>query len=183
MALVMAMAMVLAMAMAPPGGRMATTGMSAGPVTIGSRRPLSTERQLRPQPLPLPRCPTASGSCSNGWKKNLPGHELALEARINGFPVDILIDDRVCVEVDGPDHFVDQSVEVPELPGRVSVKARRTKDLFIDHMLCQYGYLVFRIVDEQDPAQFDALIRQVGAVLTLTGAGSDVCQVPAAGEL
>ena len=76
-------------------------------------------------------------------QRALPGHKLAMEVVIRDFAVDIVIDDRVCVEVDGPDHFV----AVPAMDGKGTgdgfVRKRRTKDHFIDHMLRQFGYQVF----------------------------------------
>ena len=112
-------------------------------------------------------CPEVSAL--QGWvfqklRQALPGHELEMETRVNDFPVDILIDRQVCVEVDGPSHFIRMPVPAGGQPGDAMLQ-RRTKDLFIDHMLRGYGFAVFRIVDSQDPDSLGKSIRQIRAVL------------------
>ena len=109
-------------------------------------------------------------------RQDLAGHDVCQEILVNQFPVDILIDGRVCVEVDGPEHFIDVPVPVPEAgqAGTVFTRERRTKDLFIDHMLRQYGYRVFRIANAQYSARLDELVQQVAAALASPGAGSRV---------
>ena len=108
--------------------------------------------------------------------QQLPGRAVWQEARVNDFPVDILIDGRVCIEVDGPDHFVDWLVASPGTPGRVLVRRRRTRDLFIDHMLRQYGFQVVRIADVQDPAGLNERVRQV--VMALDASAPASCSEP-----
>ena len=102
-------------------------------------------------------------------RQELPGHDICQQARINHCPVDILIDGRVCLLVEGPDHCVEQWTQTREQATGTLVRQRRTRDLFIDHMLRQYGYLVFRIDPDlaRDPAGPDALVRQVRAALAL----------------
>ena len=98
-------------------------------------------------------------------QQELPDHDLQQEARISQFPVDILIDGRVCVEVDGPAHFAWLPVTIEGAAETVFVRERRTKDLFIDHMLRQSGYRIFRMADLRDPVRCDLLIRQIRAAL------------------
>ena len=112
-------------------------------------------------------CPEVSalqGGIFHRLREALPGHELEMETRINDFPVDILIDRQVCVEVDGPSHFIHMAAPAGRQPGDARLQ-RRTKDLFIDHMLRGYGFAVFRIVDGQDPDSLGKSIRQIRAVL------------------
>ena len=143
--------------------------MAAGLVITGSRLPRA-QGQLSPGLL-LSAQPFLIGKagCSSDSGTRCQGMICAREVRINHFPVDILIDERLCVEVDGPDHFfevpVDRPVDRPGEPRAVFVQQRRTKDLFIDHMLRRYGYRVVRIADAEDPASLDKLVGQVRSAL------------------
>ena len=138
-----------------------TAGISAGPADYW--RPSATARNK----VAVVRA-DSSGPASyvqrqifERLSQQLPGRAVWQETRVNDFPVDILIDGRVCIEVDGPDHFVDWLVASPDQKGQTLVRQRRTKDLFIDHMLRQYGFQVVRIADVQDPAGLDERIRQL----------------------
>ena len=92
-------------------------------------------------------------------KKALPGHHLQMEVPIRDFSVDIMIDGRICVEVDGYDHFVDMRAE-GGAAGQFAQK-RRTKDQFIDHMLARYGYQVCRISDAHKPERLAGFVSQI----------------------
>ena len=95
----------------------------------------------------------------NQLKNALPDHDLQMEVPINDFPVDIMIDGRMCVEVDGPGHFVDVRPE-GGAAGEF-VRERRTKDQFIDHMLARYGYQVCRISDAHKPERLAGFVSQI----------------------
>ena len=75
--------------------------------------------------------------------KALPNQPIKMEVQIKQFPVDILVGQRLCIEVDGPSHFYqDDSIEEAnkKTPGM-----RRTVDYFIDHILHKLGFKVMRI--------------------------------------
>ena len=121
---------------------------------------------------PAARQPAVSywqGQVFERLRKELPDHDVRQEVPVNRFPVDILIDGRICVEVDGPEHFVGMLLATgtgtDTGTGWLFTQQRRTKDRFIDHMLRRYGYEVFRIAAAQDPARCDALVAQVRAAL------------------
>ena len=98
-------------------------------------------------------------------QQQMPGHRLELEVQIDHFPVDILIDGCVCVEVDGPDHFFQTAVAAGGEEAGEWVRTDRTKDRFIDHMLRQYGYRIFRVAYDMDPASFRAMVEQIRAAV------------------
>ena len=112
-------------------------------------------------------------------RDDLAGHDLQEEVRINDFPVDMVIDGCVCVEVDRPWHCV----EVPVFCGpdaRDFIDERRTRERFVDHMLRHYGFQVFRVGAVQDDlAVFDHLVEQIRAQVTTpaqpaaVGSGAD----------
>ena len=106
-------------------------------------------------------------------KQAMPAHDLQMEVRINEFPVDVLIDGHLCLEVDGPYHFVQVLAEGSHLADGRAILAfeRRTRDRFIDHMLHHYGYRVFRLADAQDPARVQACIDQIRAALASSWLG------------
>ena len=122
----------------------------------------------RGQPTPAepaavtPATPYWQGQVFERFRKELPGHDVRQEVRVNHFPVDIMIDGRVCIEVDGPGHFVELLAHSGGRSG-VVVRQRRTKDLFIDHMLGQYGYRVVRIevARIRDPVMLEEQVRQL----------------------
>ena len=109
--------------------------------------------------------------------KELAGHDLQMEVGINAFPVDMVIDGQVCVEVDGPDHFVRVPAAAGPQGAPVLVAARRTKDQFVDHMLRRSGYQVLRITDAQERAALQALVSNIRALLD-----APVKPEPAAGQ-
>ena len=123
----------------------------------------------RPVPVALvegtPAIPYRQAQVFERFRQEMPGHDVRQEARVNQFPVDIMIDGCICVEVDGPAHFAEMLVDRRGQTGRTLVRQRRTKDFFIDHMLRQYGYRVFRIDMAQSADRVDALIRQVQRAL------------------
>ena len=112
-----------------------------------------------------PEIPYWQGRLFGRLRAQLPGHRLQLEARINQFPVDILIDGRICVEVDGLWHFAEVPVTREGQPGPAFVRQRLTKDLLIDDILRHYGYQVFRIADVENPASLAALLGQIRSAL------------------
>ena len=107
-------------------------------------------------------------------RADLPGRVIEMEAPVNHFPVDILIDDHLCVEVDGPWHFVEAPAATGDKDAGDYTRQGRTKDLFIDHMLHRYGYRLLRLTDVKTKAGLDACVRQVRAALGAQG------QAPAA---
>lgn len=109
--------------------------------------------------------------------KAFPGHDLQPQARINDCPVDLLIDGRVCVEVDGALHAVETAAGIGPSADTGLVRAARSQDLFIDHMLHRYGYLVCRIADSRDPARLDAQVGQIRTALA-----SPVLEAQVAGQ-
>ena len=75
--------------------------------------------------------------------KALPNQPIKMEVQIKQFPVDILVGQRLCIEVDGPGHFYrDDSIEEAN---KKSLGMRRTVDYFIDHILHKLGFKVMRI--------------------------------------
>ncbi len=102
----------------------------------------------------------------NKLRRKLPDSELAMKVPVNGFFVDIMIDGSICVEVDGPRHFVSVPQNIDEKISALSAdihyhKACRTKELFIDHMLKRYGYQVFRIAVSKEQGNEAAFIDKV----------------------
>ena len=110
-------------------------------------QPSSTARCVEPSSPDWVRAAVSSSHrhVFDQLKAALPGHQLELEVRVNQFPVDIMIDGRVCVEVDGPEHFVLALAAGDGQAGSRFTRARRTRDLFVDHMLRRYGYQIVRI--------------------------------------
>ena len=98
-------------------------------------------------------------------REHLPGLDIRMESRINGFPVDILIEQRVCVEVDGPRHFVPRLAGSGQPGPDAGAGLRRTKDEFIDHMLRQYGYQVLRVAAMAGPEALRAFALRVRALV------------------
>ena len=94
-------------------------------------------------------------------KAALVGHGIQMEMTVQHFPVDILVDGRVCIEVDGPWHFV--QVPAGLFGGQAGdvVRKRRTRDLLVDQMLRHYGYPVLRVTSHQDLAQLPERVRQL----------------------
>lgn len=110
-----------------------------------------------------PDTPRLQKKVFNQLQKALPGHSLQMEVPVRDFPVDIMIDGRICVEVDGSDHFVEVRAE-GGAAGQF-VRERRTKDLFIDDMLRRYGYQVFRISDAENANQLTMFVNKVRSAL------------------
>ncbi len=78
-------------------------------------------------------------------KNALPNQNIVMEVNIEGFPVDILVGKTLCIEVDGPHHYIqDDTMENDELLAKESGK-RRARDRLIDHMLKGLGFEVLRI--------------------------------------
>ncbi len=79
-------------------------------------------------------------------KNALPNQNIVMEVNIEGFPVDILVGKTLCIEVDGPHHYIqDDTMENDELlPAKESGK-RRARDPLIDHILKGLGFEVLRI--------------------------------------
>ncbi len=75
--------------------------------------------------------------------KALPDQPIKMEVQIKQFPVDILVGQRLCIEVDGTHHFYQD--ESGEEANRKSPGMRRTIDYFIDHILHKLGFRVKRI--------------------------------------
>ncbi|WP_236631578.1 hypothetical protein [Endozoicomonas numazuensis] len=81
-------------------------------------------------------------------KRNLPAHcQIEQEAEIDGFPVDILLpDEKICVEVDGHQHFIWPDPDSARDPAQSSIKPTvRGNYRFVNAMLEFMGYTVFRI--------------------------------------
>ena len=110
-------------------------------------------------------------------QRTLLGRTLEMEVPVNGFPVDIMIDGHICIEVDGPQHYVTVSQEAfshfvantqcdsqqaKALPGLPLMK-----DRFVDFMLERYGYRVFRMpyTKENDEAYLKDIFDQISAAL------------------
>ena len=161
--------------------------LACGPGTQGLAGASADERWTvswardywQPSAAARQRLPTAAGETAAGetteavsfmqqqifdyLAQAMPDHKRQMTVRVHGFCVDIVLDKCVCVEVDGPDHFV-------LAPGDGQTDARRarkrrTRDLFVDHMLRQYGYQVFRIQNARDPATLRTLVRQLRSAL------------------
>ncbi len=79
-------------------------------------------------------------------KNALPNQNIVMEVNIEGFPVDILVGKTLCIEVDGPHHYIqDDTMENDEpLLAKESGK-RRARDRLIDHILKGLGFEVLRI--------------------------------------
>ncbi len=79
-------------------------------------------------------------------KHALPNQNIVMEVNIEGFPVDILVGKTLCIEVDGPHHYIqDDTMENDEpLLAKESGK-RRARDRLIDHILKGLGFEVLRI--------------------------------------
>ncbi len=78
-------------------------------------------------------------------KNALPNQNIVMEVNIEGFPVDILVGKTLCIEVDGPHHYIqDDTMENDELLAKESGK-RRARDPLIDHILKGLGFEVLRI--------------------------------------
>ncbi len=78
-------------------------------------------------------------------KNALPNQNIVMEVNIEGFPVDILVGKTLCIEVDGPHHYIqDDTMENDEFLAKESGK-RRARDRLIDHMLKGLGFEVLRI--------------------------------------
>ncbi len=78
-------------------------------------------------------------------KHALPNQNIVMEVNIEGFPVDILVGKTLCIEVDGPHHYIqDETMENDELLAKESGK-RRARDHLIDHILKGLGFEVLRI--------------------------------------
>ncbi len=79
-------------------------------------------------------------------KNALPNQNIAMEVNIEGFPVDILVGKTLCIEVDGPHHYIqDDIMENDELLLAKESGKRRARDPLIDHILKSLGFEVLRI--------------------------------------
>ncbi len=79
-------------------------------------------------------------------KNALPNQNIAMEVNIEGFPVDILVGKTLCIEVDGPHHYIqDDIMENDELLLAKESGKRRARDRLIDHILKGLGFEVLRI--------------------------------------
>ncbi len=79
-------------------------------------------------------------------KNALPNQNIAMEVNIEGFPVDILVGKTLCIEVDGPHHYIqDDIMENDELLLAKESGKRRARDRLIDHILKSLGFEVLRI--------------------------------------
>ena len=108
----------------------------------------------RPQGLPL-----LQQTVFDRIRAGLPASELLREARINDFPVALLVDGHICIAVDGADHLVPMVQQGEDKPGCAA------REAFVDHMLHQYGYRVFRVSGHLGPEALDTLVSQVRAAL------------------
>ena len=127
--------------------------------------PVAVARDLPPVEAGRARVSAAQQQAFDQLRAGMPGHVLDMAVPVNHFCVDIMIDDRICV-------LVEESSAAARIPAEGeeaghSIRQRRTRDLFIDHMLRQYGYRVFRIEEAQDPARRSAQVRQLMTVLSL----------------
>ena len=116
------------------------------------------------------RVSSLQNSVFKALRAQMPDSVVQLEVPVNHFPVDIMIEGRLCIEVDGPWHFVEVPAEGGGEPGADSVETqcaqtRRTRDLFVDHMLRHYGYQVFRFVYGGSPGELDRLVGDARAAL------------------
>ncbi len=79
-------------------------------------------------------------------KNALPNQNIVMEVNIEGFPVDILVGKTLCIEVDGPHHYIqDDTMENDELLLAKEFGKRRARDPLIDHILKSLGFEVLRI--------------------------------------
>ncbi len=79
-------------------------------------------------------------------KNALPNQNIVMEVNIEGFPVDILVGKTLCIEVDGPHHYIqDDTMENDELLLAKESGKRRARDPLIDHILKSLGFEVLRI--------------------------------------
>ncbi len=79
-------------------------------------------------------------------KHALPNQNIVMEVNIEGFPVDILVGKTLCIEVDGPHHYIqDDIMENDELLLAKESGKRRARDPLIDHILKGLGFEVLRI--------------------------------------
>ena len=79
-------------------------------------------------------------------KHALPNQNIVMEVNIEGFPVDILVGKTLCIEVDGPHHYIqDETMENDELLLAKESGKRRARDPLIDHILKSLGFEVLRI--------------------------------------
>ncbi len=79
-------------------------------------------------------------------KNALPNQNIVMEVNIEGFPVDILVGKTLCLEVDGPHHYIqDDTMENDELLLAKESGKRRARDHLIDHILKSLGFEVLRI--------------------------------------
>ncbi len=79
-------------------------------------------------------------------KNALPNQNIVMEVNIEGFPVDILVGKTLCIEVDGPHHYIqDETMENDELLLAKESGKRRARDPLIDHILKSLGFEVLRI--------------------------------------
>ena len=79
-------------------------------------------------------------------KNALPNQNIVMEVNIEGFPVDILVGKTLCIEVDGPHHYIqDETMENDELLLAKESGKRRARDRLIDHILKGLGFEVLRI--------------------------------------
>ncbi len=79
-------------------------------------------------------------------KNALPNQNIVMEVNIEGFPVDILVGKTLCIEVDGPHHYIqDDTMENDELLLAKESGKRRARDPLIDHILKGLGFEVLRI--------------------------------------
>ncbi len=79
-------------------------------------------------------------------KNALPNQNIVMEVNIEGFPVDILVGKTLCIEVDGPHHYIqDDIMENDELLLAKESGKRRARDRLIDHILKSLGFEVLRI--------------------------------------
>ncbi len=79
-------------------------------------------------------------------KNALPNQNIVMEVNIEGFPVDILVGKTLCIEVDGPHHYIqDDTMENDEFLLAKESGKRRARDRLIDHILKSLGFEVLRI--------------------------------------
>ncbi len=97
-------------------------------------------------------------------KNALPNQNIVMEVNIEGFPVDILVGKTLCIEVDGPHHYIqDDTMENDELLLAKESGKRRARDRLIDHILKNLGFEVLRIsyVETDSVAGLGTFVDQV----------------------
>ncbi len=97
-------------------------------------------------------------------KNALPNQNIVMEVNIEGFPVDILVGKTLCIEVDGPHHYIqDETMENDELLLAKESGKRRARDRLIDHILKGLGFEVLRIsyVETDSVAGLGTLVDRV----------------------